>query len=247
MRMSVLFPGCCALGLLVCPGPALGQVWRSHGYPYGYGGWSDPGAAAALGSLSATSQYNTTRNIQSANQLAGQNIAAQQQAAMQSNIRNSMMSQAQTRTQNILSQQQSNQNWWFQVQQQQVAQRQAMAPQRAPMTPATSFEPAATATASASATPPAPAADDVMQWPTALQDSRFAALRGEVEAPYRRTPGKISYPTAAEYLAMLRPVEQMRALLGQMTADISARDYLDADKFLNLISQQAQERAKPKP
>ena len=86
-----------------------------------------------------------------------------------------------------------------------------------------------------------------MQWPTALQDPRFAALRGEIEAPYRRTPGKMSYPTREEYLAMLQPVGQMRSLLGQMTGDLTAREYLDAEKFLNLVSQQAQERAKAKP
>lgn len=249
MRMSVLFPGCCVLGLIACAGPAFGQIWHGHGYPYGNGGWGDSGGWGALGSLSATSQYNTTRNIQSANQLAGQNIAAQQQAAMQGNIRNTMMSQAQTQTQNILNQQQSNKDWWFQVQQQQVAQRQAMAGRMPPtMPPASSFEPsAAVAAASTPDTNATPApADEVMQWPTALQDSRFAALRNEVESPYRRTPGKLSYPTAAEYQAMLGPIEQMRSLLGQMTGDISARDYLDAEKFLNLISQQAQQRAKPK-
>ena len=235
MRMSVLFPACCALGLLACTSPAWGQLYRGHGYSYGYGGWGD-GGAAALGSLSTTSQYNTTRNIQAASQVAGQNIAAQQSAAMQSNIRNSMMTQAQTRSQDMLNQRQSNQDWWFQVQQRQVAQRQATAGRMPPtMPPATSFEPsasAATSATSASSTPAA-AADDVMQWPTALQDARFAALRSEIEAPYRRTPGKISYPTPEDYLAMLQPIQQMRGILGQMTSELTAREYLDAEKFLS--------------
>jgi hypothetical protein len=254
MRICFLFPVCIALGLMALSGPALGQMWRSHGRSSGYSGWGDPGGAdpgafGALGSLSATAQYNNLRTVQSNNQVAGMNIAAQQQAALQSSLRNTAVTQAQTRTQNILGQQQANQDWWFQVQQQQVAQRQAMAARMPPsLPPATSFEPGAPAetTAASAATTPAPA-DDVMQWPTALQDSRFAALRGEIEAPYRRTPGKISYPTPAEYLAMLGPIEKMRGLLGQMTADISARDYLDADKFLNLVRQQAQDRGKPKP
>jgi hypothetical protein len=194
-------------------------------------------------------QYNNLRSVQSANQVAGMNIAAQQQAALQNSLRNTAMTQAQARTQNILGQQQANQNWWFQVQQQQVAQRQAMAARTPPsLPPATSFEPGSPAeTAAAAATAPPAPADDVMQWPTALQDSRFAALRAEVEAPYRRTPGKMSYPTPAEYLAMLGPIGKMRDLLGQMTAEISARDYLDADKFLNLVRQQAQDRGKQKP
>ena len=68
-----------------------------YGYPYGYGGWG------AAGSWSATSQYNTTRNIQAADQLAGQAIAARQSAAMQNSIRNTMMTQAQTRTQDMLT------------------------------------------------------------------------------------------------------------------------------------------------
>ncbi len=249
MRMSLVLSGCCALGLMAGTGPAFGQVWRSHGYPYGYGGWGDSSGWARLGSLSATSQYNTTRNIQAADKSAGQAIAAQQSAAMQSNIRNTMMTQAQSQTQNILSQQQANKNWWFQVEQQQAAQRRATSVRMPPMgAPATSFEPApavAASSASAADTSAKPA-DDVMQWPTALQDPRFAGLRGEVEAPYRRTPGKISYPTREEYLAMLPPIEQIRSLLGQMTSELTAREYLDAEKFLNLIAQQAQERAKQK-
>ena len=245
MRMSLVLSVSCALGVVASAAPAVGQLWYGYaGYPYGYGGWG------AAGSWSATSQYNTTRNIQAADQLAGQAIAARQSAAMQNSIRNTMMTQAQTRTQDMLNQRQSNQDWWFQVQQQQLAQRQAASARMPPtVAPATSLEPAAAAPATSapvSATPATPA-DTVMQWPTALQDPRFAALRGQIEAPYRRTPGKLSYPTAAEYLAMLQPIEQMRSLLGQMTGDLTAREYLDAEKFLNLIAQQAQKRAKQKP
>jgi hypothetical protein len=221
-------------------GTAFGQIWPGYygnGYGYGYGGWG------------ATSQYNTTRNIEAADQLSGQVIAAQQSAAMQNNIRNTMMTQAQSQTQNILNQRQSNKDWWFQVQQQQAAQRRATPSRMPPLAaPATSFEPAPVAAApSAPVTTAAAApADEVMQWPVALQDPRFAGLRAEIEAPYRRTPGKMSYPTREEYLAMLQPIEQMRALLGQMTGELTAREYLDAEKFLNLVAQQAQERAKPK-
>ncbi len=245
MRMSVLFPACCALGILASAGPALGQMWRSHGYPYGYGGWGD-GAAGALGSLSATSQYNTTRDIQSANKLAGQNIAAQQSAAMQSNIQNTMMSQAQSQTQNLMNQRQANKDWWFQVQQQQVAQRQSAGGRMPPSMPPPGFEPATIAAAAPAAEAAPKAADDVMQWPAVLQDARFAALRSAIEAPYRRTPGKLSYPTREQYLAMLPTIEQMRSLLDQMTADMTAREYLDAQKFLELIARQAQEQAKKK-
>ncbi len=56
----------------------------------------------------------------------------------------------------------------------------------------------------------------------------------------------MSYPTAPEYLAMLQPITQMRGVLGQMTAELTARDYLDAEKFLDLIARQAQEQAKKK-
>ena len=242
MRRSLVLACCCVWGIVASADPALGQLWsRRHGYPNGYGGWGDAGV---VGSLSATSQYNTGRNVAAADQMTGQVIAARQSAAMQSNINNMMMSQAQTQTQAILGRQAANKDAWFQVEQQQAAQRRASAVRMPPMVaPATSFEPP-------SSPAPVPAAaksaDDVMQWPAALQDPRFAPLRAQIEAPYRRTPGKMSYPTAPEYLAMLQPITQMRGVLGQMTAELTARDYLDAEKFLDLIARQAQEQAKKK-
>ena len=44
-----------------------------------------------------------------------------QNAMVQSGIRNTLSSQAQTQTSSNLSQQQATQDWWFQNQQQQVA------------------------------------------------------------------------------------------------------------------------------
>ena len=42
---------------------------------------------------------------------------------------------------------------------------------------------------------------------------------------------------------MLQPIQQMKTLLGDMTSEVTAREYLDAQKFLDLIASQASQRS----
>ena len=162
----------------------------------------------------------------------------QQRAMMQGGIRNTMTTQAEARTQAQFSQQQSNRDWWFQVQQQQVAQRHSMSARPSMgMAPVTGFESAAPA----AATQPE-AATDVIKWLPVLCDPRFAAERASVEAPYRRDPKEKANPTAVDYQNMIGAAEKMKTVLGQMTADISAQEYLGAEQFLDKLAAEARGR-----
>ncbi len=214
---------------LVSATTAAAQFWPGYGYSGGYGAWG--GYASALNNA-------TSRNVAESDRLMGQSAAMQQRAMVQSGIRNTLTTQAETRTQNILGQQQSNRDWWFQVQQQQVAQRHAMSARpSAGMSPVSGFESAAPAAASAPE-----AATDVIKWLPVLCEPRFAAERARVEAPYRRDPTGRTNPTTADYQNMIDAAGQMKAVLGRMTAEISAQDYLNAEKFLDQLAAEARGR-----
>ncbi len=179
------------------------------------------------------------RNIAAREHAASQNIAAQQNAAMQANIRNTLSTQADMRTQGMLSQQQSHRDWWFQVQQQQTAQRRAMQGSAIPRA-----DPTYVPTAPSSRVPPV--ATDIIPWLPVLWDSRFDEQRAAIEAPYRRDAGKDSSRTAADYEGMIEAAEQMKLALGAMTKEISAQDYLQAEKFLDQLAAEARERIEHK-
>jgi crotonobetainyl-CoA:carnitine CoA-transferase CaiB-like acyl-CoA transferase len=156
---------------------------------------------------------------------------------MQSGIRNTLTTQAQTRTQDILGQQQSNKDWWFQVQQQQMAQRRAMpALASGGGAPAAGFESARSAAAQPEV------ATDIIKWPSVLRDPQFAQERARVEAPYRRAPKGEAIPTVDDYKNMIDAAEQMKTILGQMTAEISAQAYLNTVKFLDQLAAEARGR-----
>lgn len=215
----------------------FGQMWPGHGggrsYSGGYYGYGDSGAWGAYSSAlnNATSSYAAEQN-----RLMGQRAAMGQSAMMQSGIRNTLTTQAETRSQNINNQRQSNSDWWFQVQQQQVAQRQSMGSRSSmALTPAVSFE---------SPRVEPQAATDIIKWLPVLCEPRFDADRAKIEAPYRRTP-KASL-TAADYQSMIEVAGQMKATLGQMTAEISAQDYLTAEKFLDQLIAEARGRIEKK-
>jgi hypothetical protein len=210
--------------LFFTPTAASAQFWPGHGYGGGgYGAW---GAAVAEHADA------TQRNLAQQQHLASERIAAQQSAAMQSSIRNTLSTQADMRTQSILSQQQSNRDWWFQMQQQQMAQRRAM-PAGAVSRPDPTFVP----TAPASSVPPV--ATDIIPWPPVLWDSRFSEQRAAVEAPYRRDAGTQATRTVADYESMIEAAGQMKLLLDAMTAEISAQDYLHTEKFLDQLAAEA--------
>jgi hypothetical protein len=219
--------------------PAIAQLYpRSHSRYGGYGGYDD-GSAGVWGAYTSAMSNSTTRYIAEQNRSMGQAAAMQQQAMVQSGIRNTLMSQAQTQTQDLLARQQSNRDWWFQVQQQQAAQRRAMSPsgsEQAP--PVAGFE-------SAVADAPAPqAATDVIKWLPLLCEPQFAQQRAVIEAPYRRAGKERTNPTAADYRAMINAGEQMKDILKQMTAGISAQAYLNADAFIDQLISEARDRIK---
>lgn len=220
----VLTPFCLSL----VPAAASAQFWPGHGYGIGgFGGWGGAQVAAEADA--------TMRNIASQEHAASQSIAAQQSAAMQANIRNTLSTQADIRTQSMLSQQQSHRDWWFQVQQQQSAQRRARQGGAVP-----AAGPAHVPTAPTLRVPPI--ATDIIPWPPVLWDSRFDEQRAAVEAPYRRNVGKQASRTAADYEGMIEAAEQMKVVLGAMTSEISAQDYLHAQKFLDQLAAEARGR-----
>jgi hypothetical protein len=218
--------------LLTVAATAEAQFWPRYGYDGGYGAW---------GAYAAGRENATTRYIAQQDRMAGQLAANQQMASMQYNIRNTLSTQADMRAQSINNQQQSNRDWWFQVQQQQLAQRQAM--------PRGSAATEAAALAAAETIQTAPrAATDVIRWPPILGESRFAEQRAMVEAPYRRVPKGQAIPTVEDYQNMIKAADQMKILLGEITPEISAQVYLHAEKFLDQLTTEARgriEKSKP--
>ena len=158
-----------------------------------------------------------------------------QNYVVQSGIRNTLSNQAQSQTNAILGQQQANQDWWFQQQAQQMAQRRTREyASGAPAVPA-GFAP--------SGGPP-PVAMDIIKWPTVLQEPCFAAERAQIEAPYRRTPPKLSVPTAADYRTMVGTVEDMKAVLEWLLKEgVETADYNAAKTFLNQLGEEVVARA----
>lgn len=225
---------------------AMGQLHPgSHGHygqhAYGgYGGYYDDyyGGYGAWGSVASAMNTASARYAAQQDRMAGQAAADLQRGMMQSNIRNTLGTQASIRTQDILNQNELNRDWWFQVQQQQVAQRQALAAQAAPVAMMSS----AGLEAVPSPKPESSAATDVIRWQSTLCDPRFSADRAKVEAPYRRAPKGKAVPTTADYQNMIDAAQHMKLLLGQMTADVSAQDYLSAEKFLDQLAAEAHGR-----
>jgi hypothetical protein len=232
------------LWLLMLAATAEGQFWpgghrgggaRRSGRYGGYGGYGYDDSGA-WGAFSSALNYSTSRNAAQQSYLAGQAAAMQQQTAMQSSIRSSMMSQAQAQTQNALGQQQANRNWWFQVEQQQAAQRRSMPSRSYAAAPAMTFE------QDAPATQPPKADTDVIRWLPILCEPQFAQQRARVEAPYRRADKGKANPTPADYQTMIDAAGQMKTILKQMAAGISAQEYLDGNTFLDKLVAEAQDR-----
>jgi hypothetical protein len=149
-----------------------------------------------------------------------------QSLMMQSGIRNTLLTQGQSRTQAIADQRQSYRDWWFETQQQQSAN------QPRPV----GFEWAANE--------PPKAAMDIIKWPPLLRDPAFASRRTLIEAPYRRTPPELSAPTSQDYAEMISTVQEMKDILEWLTRDgVDTQEYEQAKAFLNKIQQEARQRA----
>jgi hypothetical protein len=209
----------------------------------GYGGYGDDAGVMALQS-SAINQASA-RNVAQSNRLMGQSATMQQRAMVQSGIRNTLTSQADTRTQNILSQQQSNRDWWFQVQQQQTAGRQTYGYGSSALVAAGSgAEPVAGGFDVAGPSPVV--AMDIIKWPSALQEEMFASRRALIEEPYRRSPPALSAPTANDYRDMVKNVDEMKAMLEwrlSVKSGLETNDYEQAKAFLDKLGQEASERS----
>jgi hypothetical protein len=193
-------------------------VYRRHvGYYGGYG----YNSAIVIYDLNAAA--NAQRYAAQSERLLGQQIAAQQMGAMHSGIRNAIELDGQRRTQNVILQQQADRDWWLQTQQQQSNQRRALAAQLALMKAAEADT----------------AALDVIHWPAVLRQPQFAERRARIEAPYRRGAKTTSVPTTEDYRVMIEAVGQMKTILKGMADDISAREYLDAEAFLDRLAAEA--------
>ena len=216
--------------LLAAASPASAQLWPSYGY--GYGG--DVTGAAVLGTdlKSAAAMQAVAQNRQ-----FGQMRTMQQNAVVQNGIRSTLLSQAQAETTRSLQQQQSNQDWWFQYQGQQMAQQRAQAggrpaPRGRPGTPGRRR-----------AVPPWPPATS-SSGPRPCKSGEFAYYRSQIEAPYRRSPPGLSAPTADDYRAMAATIEQMKSVLEwRLQSGMVSEDYQQAKAFLDQLGQEAGQRA----
>jgi hypothetical protein len=198
----------------------------SRGYYDGYDG-DAVAAAAALGSADAAS-----RNAAQSYQAWAQRAASPQMTGMENGIRSAVGAGDQQRSQNIYNQQQAGRDWWFQVQQQQMSQRQ-QAPQYATMPAGFESAPA----------PPAPkVATDIIKWPAVLQAQQFADQRAQIEAPYRRSPKGLSRPTAEDYQNMIKAADQMKVILKGLATKTLAQEYLDTLSFIDKLAAEARER-----
>ena len=217
----------------------------------GYGGYDDAGVMALQSS--AMNQASLSRAVQS-DRLAGQNAAMQQRAMVQSGARNMLSTQADARTQNILSQRQSYRDSWFQIQQQQMAERQAYGSGSPALVSAGCGAGPVTGGFAVSAPVPE-VAMDIIKWPTTLQEPMFASRRALIEAPYRRSPPALSAPTANDYREMVKTVDEMKAMLEwrlSVKSGLDANEYEQAKAFLDKLGQEASERSvnavkSPKP
>ncbi len=208
-------------------------------YPgYGYGGWGGYNGAAAL--VGADYQQATAMQLKSQSRQAGQEASMNQNAVVQSGIRNTLSSQATARSDAIAAQQQQTQDWWFQHQTRQAAQRQPAGNATAAGMTMTSagdnFAPPG---------PPPPATTDIIPWPALLQERCFASEREKIESPYRRTPPKLSTPNAADYGQMAAAVEDMKAVLQWRASEgVNPNDFNAAKDFLDRLGSELAARAR---
>jgi hypothetical protein len=156
------------------------------------------------------------------------------------NINQSVAQQANLQTQSMLAQRQATQDWWFQTQAQQVANRQARASYQPTSLPksdsAESYDPAL------QAPPQKPAAKEIMLWPTLLKSSPFDTLRAEVESPFRRAYVDNKPLTADDYRGILRSLDAMKAKLKEMSSQVVESEYAAVENYLNELSADAQKR-----
>ncbi len=219
MKISKRVPILALVAWATLSGTSPGQLVPYRGH---YGGWG----AYPYG---ARSTFNTQSKIAANRQSEAQSRAMQQNRVVQQGIRDTLSRQSQTRTQNIVGQQQANRDWWFQTQQQQFARSSQSRP--GPAAGGASPEAISEAVRQASDR-------GIIPWPTLLKRPLFAQERAIVEAPYldRTTEGG---PTAADFQQMIKATEQMKGILKDFSFKITAAEYIEAEKFLDQLAAEA--------
>ena len=217
------------------PVAVLLTVWAAadtadaqFGPGYSYGGWG----AYPYANLRST--QNTSMELAASARRQSEQRAMKQNLTVQQGIRSTLSSQAQARTQAIQAEGQSNRDWWFQQQQQQVAQ----GPRSGARSPLPFVPSVAAMTPS---TQPA-ASKGIIAWPQVLLDPRFAAARATVEDPYRQD----RRPTPDDYRAMTGATTDMKTTLEGLATEVSAAEYMATVKFLDTLAAEAQGRLEPK-
>ena len=229
MQSSILSRILLAWGFLV-PVILAGTATAQLG-PYGsyYGGW---GAYPYIDS----SVYNTQSRIAAKQKAATQSQAFSRSTRIQQDIHDTLSSEGRMRTQAIQSSQQQGRDWWFQQEQRKLAQQKSRSGPRygpvASVAAPRSYGSAATTEESTG----------IIAWPPLLKAQRFAKQRTMVESPYLDSAtGK---PTAEEYLGMVKATDQMKVLLKQMSYEINASEYLESEKFLDQLADEARGHVK---
>jgi hypothetical protein len=219
---------------------------QRRGYSGGYGGYGGYGDDAGVMALQSSAMNQASaRSAAQSNRLMGQSAAMQQRAMVQSGARNTLSTQANARTQGIVSQQQSNRDWWFQVQQQQSAGRGAYE-HGSPALVSAGFSAEPVTGGFAVAGPVPEVAMDIIKWPSTLHEEMFASRRALIEAPYRRSPPALSAPTANDYRDMVKNVDEMKAMLEwrlSVMSGLNTNDYEQAKAFLDKLGKEASERS----
>jgi hypothetical protein len=224
-----------------------GRPSRPGGYG-GYGGYGDDGGiidAGVLGLYSSNMYQASMSSAAQSSRSAGQIASMQQRAAVQNEIRDTLSSQANQRSQNIASQRQSDRNWWFQVEQQQTAARQPYE-RGSPALVSAGYGAGPVAGGFEAPAPPSEPVMSVIKWPITLEEQEFASRRALIEAPYRRSPPVLSVPTADDYREMVKTVNEMKAILEwrlTVKSGLPTNEYEQAKAFLAKLGQEAGERA----
>ena len=180
MNRRILVAALVAGGMLGLAGPASAQFYPG----YGYGGWGGTNGAAAL--LGSDYRQAAAMQLKAQSMQAGQQAAMSQNYVVQSGIRNTLV-QPGPEPEQMRSRTSSRRT------------RTGGSSSSAANGPAAGHGVCHGASpiphGFAPAGGPPPAAMDIIKWPTVLQEQCFASERTQIEAPYRRTPPKLSVPT----------------------------------------------------
>jgi hypothetical protein len=90
--------------------------------------------------------------------------------------------------------------------------------------------------------PPLRSFREIMLWPTLLRGDAFAALRHQVEAPFRRAQADRKPLTAEDYQGIIRALEAMKTTLQAMKPQVLESEYAVVEDYLDDLLREAQRR-----